>query len=998
MQRLKCVGAVFALALVGSAAAGVGVWTTNGPHGGRIFDVVISPQSPNNLYLAATRGGVFRTTNGGGSWTRAEAGLPGNLLAGGLDAASSGTSVAYVFVSGTGIVYRTADFGLSWFPLPAPWVGTNVPRALDVAQGDGSILAVTTGDRVYASTNNGSSWTASPPGAFALGAMDHVAIAANGDIYAAASSYDPAGYDLEMVRKSTDGGLTWAAAGPLPDTDPTPGVSPLLFVVRGIATAPSDANRLYAFGVGGGAATSGDAGATWSQIQLPLDCSASQFSVDPTTAETAWVQCGRGSLHRTNDASIPNPVWVEVEPGATNYTINGTDPAQAATLTFHPNYPATPHLLIGTEDGGILRSTNNGALWLERNTGIEATVIRALATHPLDSSVVLAGYGDAFSTAVSIYRSSDGGASWAPSINGLNAEQIRALAIDPTTVDGNSLTAEDFHVYAVGRSEPTPDFSAIDGGIYKSTTAGNSWSTIDNGIATLEFFTPGGPVNRAFMGTVRSVVLDPRSCDAPPASGPCPAVVPPTAASTLKTVLVGGSGRLSSSVFPGCADTVEAARIYRSTDAGANWVASDSGIPIGQDLDPGDPGNKCVQIGGIVPVVIDPNNPLVLYAGTFLGVFDPAFPVEPTLDNGLFKSVDGGLTWAHSSNGLPRVGGPTSSHWDVLSIAIAPDNSNRLYATAISFDRNPIEGRVYRSDDAGATWVRADTGIAGSDVRALLVDPQDATGNTVYAGAGGTAANPGGVYQTTDGGLTWNSYSIGLQADAALALAIPDRPLGDPFRLLAGTVSGTWEFTEPNDPDGDGAATAIEDASPGPKTTGDGNDDGTPDADQSSVASNAGQVFRLAGGAGTAERGGGNAVEWTLAITGGACGQINNSEVVDPGFLPIDPASGEYPLGLIRFEMPNCAQAELEVVFHGADFDPEDWRWRNFGPTIPGDESTFAWYDLGARAEQIDSQRWRLTLDAGQFGVYRDSDTNILMLGGPIFTPNRIFGDRFESP
>lgn len=994
---MKICRSLFGLALLtGSAAltAGVGVWTTNGPHGGRIFDVVISPLSPNNLYLASGRGGVFRTTNGGGSWTRAQAGLPANLLVLGLDAATSSTSVAYVYTSGTGVAYRTADFGLSWFPLPAPWAGTDFPRDMDVGPGDGARVAIAAGPNVYVSTNNGSSWTASPAGTFALGDMNIVAVATNGDVYAAANRYDAAGYGLEMVRKSTDGGATWAAAGPLPDEDPGPGEAPLLFNLQDLVTAPSDSNRLYAFG--GSLATSGDGGATWSPVPLPDFCGASEVGVSPGAAESIWLQCGNGSLHRTSDATVASPVWVAMDPVTNNYTVNGSDPAQTSTLAFHPNYPATPHLVAGTEYGGILRSTNDGGLWLERNDGIESTTIRALAPHPQDSAVVLAGFGDSFSTTVPFYISSDSGVSWAPSITGLNAEQVRALAIDPTTVDGNPLTAENFHVYAVGRSAPVPDNGALDGGIYKSTTAGASWSTIDNGIATRDWSTPGGLVSRPFMGTVRSVVLDPRSCDAPPATGPCPAVVPPTAASTLKTVLVGGSGLLGRSSPGVCADVVDAARIYRSTDAGANWVASDSGISIGQDLDPVTPGNKCVQIGGVVPVVIDPNDPLTLYAGTFLVVFDPTFPVEPTLNNGVFKSTDGGLTWVHSSNGLPQVGGPTSSHWDVLSIAIAPGNSNRLYATAINFDASAA-GRVYRSDDAGATWVQADTGIAGSDVRALLIDPQDATGNTVYAAAGGTAANPGGVYQTTDGGLTWNSYSIGLQADAALALAIPDRPLGAPFRLFAGTVSGTWEFTEPDDPDGDGAATAVENASPGAQATGDGNDDGTPDATQSSVASNAGSVFPRTGSAETAQgRLGSNSVEWTLAITGGSCEQINNAEVVDPGFLPIDPEGGDYPLGLIRFEMPNCAQAELDVIFHGADFVPNDWRWRNFGPTVPGDESSFAWYDLDVRAEQIDAQRWRLSLDAGQFGVYRDNDNNILMLGGPSFSPDVVFRDRFE--
>lgn len=998
MRRIRnslCTG--LALLISSSVPAAVGSWTTTGPHGGRVFDVAISPLSPNNLYLAAGRGGLFRSTNGGGSWSRSEAGLPANLAVFALDTASSATSVAYVLTGGAGVVYRSADFGLSWFPLPAPWAGLAPPSDLDVGPGDGSRVAVVAGASTYVSTNNGSSWTGSTAGSFPFGDMRQIAIAANGDVYASSDSYDAAGYGLNMVRKSTDGGATWAAAGPLPDLDPGPSEVPAIFFVRDLVTAPSDAARLYA--VGDRLATSADAGASWTDVMLPPNCSATTVDVSPGSAVAVWLQCFNGTLLRTDDASVASPVWTAMDPIINNYTVNGSDPAQTVALAFHPSYPATPQLLAGTEYGGILRSTNNGGLWLERNAGLESTTIRALAPHPLDAAIVLAGFGDAFSTTIPLYASTDGGVSWAASASGLNAEQIRALAIDPTTVDANSLTTENFHVYAAGRSADIPDGSAIDGGIYKSTTSGNSWSTIDNGIALSNFFTPAGPVSRPFMGTVRSVALDPRSCDSPPASGPCPAVVPPTAASTLKTVMVGGSGRLTrSSVSPlVCPDTVTSARIYRSSDAGANWGASDSGIPIGQDLDPGTPGLKCVQIGGVVPLVIDPNDPQVMYAGTFLGVFDPTFAVEPTLANGVFKSVDGGLSWSHSSNGLPRLGGAGSSHWDVLSIAIAPSNGNRLYATAIDFNGS-FSGRVYRSDDAGANWVRADSGIAGADVRALLVDPADVSGDTVFAGAGGTAANPGGVYRSIDAGLTWNSYSIGLQADAALALAIPQRGVGDPFRLFAGTVSGVWEFTEAVDPDGDGAPSPVENQSPGPTAVGDGNDDGMADAGQSSVASNAGTVFAVPGAGGVVPDGVGSEVDFTIAISAGSCTQINNSQLIDPALLPIDPRSTEitYPQGTVRYELPDCAQAQVDIVVHGASFNTADWHWRHYGPTVPGDDSSFAWYDLGARATLLNPNTWRLNLDAGQFGVYRDVPDNILMLGGPALLPDALLQDSFE--
>src|SRR5690606_24862712 len=95
------------------------------------------------------------------------------------------------------------------------------------------------------------------------------------------------------------------------------------------------------------------------------------------------------------------------------------------------------------------------------------------------------------------------------------------------------------------------------------------------------------------------------------------------------------------------------------------------------------------------------------------------------------------------------------------------------------------------SVDSGNNWAEISIGIAGQDVRALLVDPNDPS--VVYAASGGSVADPGGVYRSNDAGLSWNSISIGLPADAATALALDPT---DPSRLLAGTTASVWELTQ----------------------------------------------------------------------------------------------------------------------------------------------------------------------------------------------------------
>ncbi|HEX5166904.1 MAG TPA: hypothetical protein VFV93_15975, partial [Thermomicrobiales bacterium] len=78
-------------------------------------------------------------------------------------------------------------------------------------------------------------------------------------------------------------------------------------------------------------------------------------------------------------------------------------------------------------------------------------------------------------------------------------------------------------------------------------------------------------------------------------------------------------------------------------------------------------------------VAVDPSNPDRVYVGTF--------------DDGVYRTLDGGETWTHVSEGIP--------HKRVLSIAISPsDRVNGLNAVFAGTEPS----NLYRSEDDGATW------------------------------------------------------------------------------------------------------------------------------------------------------------------------------------------------------------------------------------------------------------------------------------------------------
>jgi photosystem II stability/assembly factor-like uncharacterized protein len=114
-------------------------------------------------------------------------------------------------------------------------------------------------------------------------------------------------------------------------------------------------------------------------------------------------------------------------------------------------------------------------------------------------------------------------------------------------------------------------------------------------------------------------------------------------------------------------------------------------------------------------------------------------PVQPEIkDKTVFKSIDGASTWAGINNGLP-------TQYVVKTIAIDPSAPDTLYVGTNG-------GGVFKSTDAGKSWIGANNGLFTLGMDQLLIDPT--TTSTLY-GANGS------LVRSTDGGLSWNTMSLG---------------------------------------------------------------------------------------------------------------------------------------------------------------------------------------------------------------------------------------------
>ncbi|GEQ86263.1 hypothetical protein ULMS_17710 [Patiriisocius marinistellae] len=128
--------------------------------------------------------------------------------------------------------------------------------------------------------------------------------------------------------------------------------------------------------------------------------------------------------------------------------------------------------------------------------------------------------------------------------------------------------------------------------------------------------------------------------------------------------------------------------LYKSIDGGKTWKKT-----LGND-----------EWTGVTEVVIDDENPDVLYAATWDRHRTVAAYMGGGPGSGLHRSTDGGDTWTKLTNGLP------SGNMGKIGLAISSFNTKTLYA-AIELERRT--GGLWRSDDGGSSWQKQSNTVTG---------------------------------------------------------------------------------------------------------------------------------------------------------------------------------------------------------------------------------------------------------------------------------------------
>ncbi|HEY3180325.1 MAG TPA: hypothetical protein VGL25_15770 [Casimicrobiaceae bacterium] len=304
---------------------------------------------------------------------------------------------------------------------------------------------------------------------------------------------------------------------------------------------------------------------------------------------------------------------------------------------------------------------------------------------------------------------------------GPDGAEVVALLIDPLT--------------------PSTAFAGTSrSGVLKTTDSGATWATANSGLPTANVLALAiDPVNPStlYVGTDVGAF---KSAD----SGRNWAPVNNGLGDAMQVTVIAVDPVTPATLYAGTSGGV-----FKSTNGASSWISSNAGL------------------SGLAPrvITIDPTSPATVYVG-----------VDDTIGDfnyGVFKSTDGGTTWARIYRSLPYEDGGAPS---ASSLVIDSSSPSRLYMA--------IGAGLAKSLDGGASW--STVNAIASPVRLLAIDPTSTA--TVYVGT-----YNGLVFKSTDAGDHWMSASDGLQASNVNAIAMA---ASAPATLYVGVSNGIFRSSD----------------------------------------------------------------------------------------------------------------------------------------------------------------------------------------------------------
>lgn len=300
-----------------SSSGGINLWTSTWPCPDCLAgSFAVDPSSPSTIYVASPRG-VFKTTDGGVSWTWSTGVAAFTIWSLAVDPTDAGVVYA---AAGTSGMWKSADGGESWVPANK---GLEKLAVATVAVTSGGVLAATSGG-LFRSADGGRSWTAAEGDIF-----DYIPFVLSVDPMNLGIVY---AINWSGLFRSTDGGMTWTTCGGA-------------LAPHEITSVAIGQSALYAGLYRGGVYKSTDDGASWFPVNEGLgDRHVVAVAVSPANSDIVYASTIYSQDAGTYLSSDGGSHWTKVTdlglPGGRPFVMN---------VLVDPTAPTTVH--VGTSAG-----------------------------------------------------------------------------------------------------------------------------------------------------------------------------------------------------------------------------------------------------------------------------------------------------------------------------------------------------------------------------------------------------------------------------------------------------------------------------------------------------------------------------------------------------------------------------------------------------------------------------------------------------------------------
>ena len=744
-------------------------WEATGPLGGDVRSLVIDPQDARRLYFGTIDGQIYTSADGGENWSRVAGFNRPGLLIDNIIVDPRDSNVIYAAAhrhKEAGGFFKTTDGGRTW--REAEQLKGDGIHSLTQSPKNPDLLLAGTNKGVWRSEDAGDHWeqldTAATPG---LINVESLAVdPRNSDVIYAGTWYLP--------YKTTDGGKTWGITktGIIDDSD-----------IFAIEIDDRNPNHVIASACSGIYETR-DAGGSWRKVNgIPSQSRRTRAILqNPGRPDTIYAGTTEG-------------FWMSNNGGADWKVTTSRQIFEVNSIAVHPSNPDVVY--IGTNNYGVMVSRDGGRNFVPSNGGYSGR--RAYAVVP-DREKPGRVYATTINTATGggyFYVSNDAGETWQLSARNMPPRLI-AYTILQDPADGNVIyLGTNYGLYRSadrGASwaplgAPKPKAPAKKGKRTAATrgAAGSSSAASRDGAAVAAPTVAARPkpndvVKRA-QEALNLAGYDVGKPDGVAGTKTIAALrryqtdksIPVTGqfdAATLAALgLAGGmqeAGALAAAVQTApvfLVDTINAlaytaderdgkvgmlaatnAGLFRTYDVEKGWEV----IPYGPNLDVR---TLCVSAS--------PQEPETIYVGTS--------------NSGVLVSRDSGKTWAQLS------GVPTEAPVNVVEVD--PKRPEHVYVGTTQ--------TLYVSHNGGKQFQRRGGNLPLGSFTSILINPENP--DEVFVGnayeRGGKVFNSlegGGVFRSTDTGMTWQRLDPQLPSRRVWALAFDPQ---DNARIFVGTHS-----------------------------------------------------------------------------------------------------------------------------------------------------------------------------------------------------------------